>query len=268
MAMIFRLICGHHLSGKLIKIKFINLRIRKKLFTALSFSLGLNDPYIAGSKSLTKYSYLKTVKRFKKDWVLLDIGAHKGTFADRAGKMLTFSNIIFCEPNKQYYKILRSNYPNAKIIRQAISLKNGTAYYIRHHKNSGQNHISYRKKSNEVVLTITINNVFKQIVTTDDPIFLKLDIEGDEVLILKSLFEKYWKLIGVVSFEVTQQANTLDIIDKLNIFLPDNFLIFREVRYGLIPINRYKPHWTDQLNLFQNIILVNRTLFSSKVKNL
>ena len=218
MAMISRLICGHHLSGKLIKIKFINLRIRKKLFTALSFSLGLNDPYIAGSKSLTKYSYLKTVKRFKKDWVLLDIGAHKGTFADRAGKMLTFSNIIFCEPNKEYYKILRSKYPNARIIRQAISLKSGTAYYLRHNKNSGQNHISYRQKSNEVIPTTTINNVFKQIVTTDNPIFLKLDIEGDEVLILKSLFEKYWKLIGVVSFEVTEQANTLNIIDKLNVF--------------------------------------------------
>ena len=246
----------------------MNLKIRQKLFTALSFSLGLNDPYIAGYKSLTKYSYLKTIKRFKKDWTLLDIGAHKGTFADRAGKMLTFSNIIFCEPNKQYYKILRSKYPNASIIPQAISLKNGTAYYIRHHKNSGQNHISYRQKSNEVIQTITINHVFKQIVTTNNPIFLKIDIEGDEVLILKSLLKKYWNLIGVVSFEVTESANTLNIIDKIDKFLPDNFLIFREVRYGLIPINRDKPHWTDQLNLFQNIILVNKALFSNKVISL
>ena len=246
----------------------MNLKIRQKLFTVLSFSLGLNDPYVAGYKSLTKYSYLKTIKRFKKDWILLDIGAHKGTFADRAGKMLTFSNIIFCEPNKQYYKILRSKYPNASIIPQAISLKNGTAYYIRHHKNSGQNHISYRQKSNEVVPTITINHVFKQIVTTNNPIFLKIDIEGDEVLILKSLLKKYWNLIGVVSFEVTESANTLNIIDKIANFLPDNFLIFREVRYGLIPINRDKPHWTDQLNLFQNIILINKALFSNKVISL
>jgi FkbM family methyltransferase len=246
----------------------MNLRIRKKLFTALSFSLGLNDPYTAGSKSLTKFSYLKTIKRFKKEWILVDVGAHKGTFADRAGKILNFSNIIFCEPNKQYFKILQSKYPNATIIRQAISLKNGTAYYIRHHKNSGQNYISYRLKSNEVVQTITINNVFKQIVTKDDPIFLKIDIEGDELLILKSLLEKWWNLIGVVSFEVTEHANTLNIIDKLNEFLPDNFLIFREVRYGLISINRHKPHWTDQLNLFQNIILVNQALLSNKVINL
>jgi FkbM family methyltransferase len=245
----------------------MNLVLRKKLFTALSFSLGLNDPYIAGSKSLTKYSYLKTIKRFKKEWILVDVGAHKGTFADRVGKILNFQNIIFCEPNKQYHKILHSKYPNATIIHQGISYKNGTAYYIRHYKNSGQNYISYRLKSNEVVPTITINHLFKSIVTRDNPIFLKIDIEGDEVLILKSLLEKYWRLIRVVSFEVTEQVNTLNIIDKLNEFLPDNFLIFREVRYGLIPINRYKPHWTDQLNLFQNIILVNQALSSNKVIN-
>ena len=56
----------------------------KKVFTLVSWSLGLNDPFVAGVKSLGKHSYLKHLAKLNKTWVIIDAGAHTGSFTDRA----------------------------------------------------------------------------------------------------------------------------------------------------------------------------------------
>lgn len=235
-------------------------KLRKKFFTLNSFSLGFNDPYIAGVKSLSYFSYIRYISRLRLKWILIDVGAHSGTFVDRVSKRIKFAKIILCEPNSEHIQTLQDKYPGSVIKQKAVAKKTGFTYYFRHSWNSGQNYTSNSKKSKEIVSTITINSLFKETLNMDNWVFLKIDIEGNELEILKTLSKSNWEKIGIISCEIHFCNDTYLPIDQLNRFVPKNFEYFRETRFGLYPLNRIKPHWTDQLNLFQNLILINKDL--------
>ena len=61
-----------------------------------------------------------------------------------------------------------------------------------------------------------------------------------------------------MSIEIHYERNTFNVIDQINRILPYNFEIYRETRYGMKKLSRISPHWTDQLNLFQNLIILNK----------
>ena len=88
-------------------------------------------------------------------------------------------------------------------------------------------------------------------------IFLKMDIEGGEINILRTLSQKNLAKISVISIEILPGTATLNFISSLDLFMPFDYEFYRERRYGLIHIERKNPHWTDNLNLFQNLILIN-----------
>jgi FkbM family methyltransferase len=231
----------------------------KKLFTLLAWTLGLNDPYIAGDKSLGKYSYLKRLAKSNLTWIIIDAGAHTGSFADRASKHLRISKAVFIEPNKEHRQVLLEKNYESVCISKALSTVNQAKFYVRNTKNSGQNYTSSTVISKEKLNCITINSIFKSNkIKNNEHYFLKLDIEGNEIEILRSIATKYLDRIAAMSIEVHYEANTINIIDKINIILPSNFDIYRETRYGMNKLSRLKPHWTDQLNLFQNLIILNR----------
>jgi len=237
------------------------MKLLKKLFTLSAWSLGLNDPKIAGEKSLGKFSYLRHLKSFNLTWTIIDIGAHSGSFTQRVGKKLNINRIILVEPNFQHRNSLMKlikMYPKSALILKAISIDNKVQYYFRNPNNSGQNFTSTKTKSHEKVESINLNLIFKKIVkSTDQYIFLKIDIEGNELQVLRTLNLNYFEQIKVISIEIQQAKSTLNIIEKLNEFLPTSFNVFRETRYGWIRISRLEPNWSDQLNWFQNLILVN-----------
>jgi FkbM family methyltransferase len=144
-------------------------------------------------------------------------------------------------------------------ISKALSKVNQTKFYIRNTKNSGQNYTSNTVKSKEKVNCITINSIFQSNkIKSNEHYFLKLDIEGNELKILGSIDTKYLDRITAMSIEIHYERNTLNVIDKINKILPSNFEIYRETRYGMNKLSRLKPHWTDQLNLFQNLIILNK----------
>lgn len=146
------------------------------------------------------------------------------------------------------------------MINAAVSLNTGQAYYVRNSKNSGQNFISESIASNEVVETISINTLFSKIQNSNGTILLKIDIEGSELSILQDLSRICFNNIGLISVEILPTLDTLNFFDDLCKFMPANFLFYRETRYGMIPISRKNPHWSDRLNLFQNLLLVNKDL--------
>jgi len=234
-------------------------KIFKKIFTLLCFCLGLNDPYVAGNKTSNHFSYLNKFKHIK-SWVLIDIGAHTGTFTNRATRILNISEIILLEPNTELITKLKDSFPIATVINAAVSPNAGSAYYVRNSKNSGQNFISQSIASNEVVETISINTLFSKIQNSYGTILLKIDIEGSELSILQDLSRVYFNNIGLISVEILPTSDTLNFFDDLCEFMPANFLFYRETRYGMIPVSRDKPHWSDRMNLFQNFLLVNNDL--------
>ena len=79
--------------------------VLKKVFTLASWSLGLNDPFVAGKKSLGEHSYLKHFVKFNQTWVMIDAGAHIGSFTDRASKHLKISKVFYIEPNIEHRNI-------------------------------------------------------------------------------------------------------------------------------------------------------------------
>jgi hypothetical protein len=69
--------------------------------------------------------------------------------------------------------------------------------------------------------------------------------------------KRYLDKVKAISLEIHHEKSTINFIDQINEFLPTNFEIYRETRYGMAKLSRFKPHWTDQLNLFQNRIVLN-----------
>lgn len=234
-------------------------KIFRKAFTLTSFCLGLNDPAVASNETAKYFSYLKNFNHIK-SWVLVDIGAHTGTFTNRATKLLNISEIILLEPNTEHVGKLKNKFPTATVIGAAVSINEGQAYYVRNTKNSGQNFISKNIVSNEKVDTITINSLFSKIQHFNNTILLKIDIEGNELSILQDLSRAYFDQIGLVVVEINPALDTFNFFDNLCKIMPANYLFYRETRYGMIQVSRDKPHWSDRLNLFQNFLLVNKDL--------
>jgi FkbM family methyltransferase len=229
----------------------------KKLFTLHFFLLGLNDPFVAEDRVLGSRSYLRKIRNNKK-WILIDCGSHKGNFAESVSKHLNLSQIIFIDINKDFNYLLAKKFPNSKIINRALTEKKGYRYLIRNTYNPGQNYASISVKSKERIKSISLEEIFKLIkIQRNSEIFLKLDIEGNEINILKTLPLNLIKKISVISIEITPKGDTSNFIHRLHEFIPQSFNFYRERRYGLVKINRINPHWTDNLNLFQNLILIN-----------
>jgi FkbM family methyltransferase len=231
--------------------------ITKRLFTLYFWFLGFNDPYVAEDRVLSKYSYVRKLRN-RKDWILIDCGSYKGKFAESLSKHLTLSQIIFIDINKEFNHLLNEKFTTAKIINRAISEKKGFLYLVRNNNNSGQNFVSSNIKTREKVETITLLEVFNsEIKKSNKNIFLKIDIEGNEINVLKNLPQNILARISVISIEILPGYETLNSIGQLNEFIPSTYEFFRERRYGLISIQRDNPHWTDNLNLFHNLILIN-----------
>jgi FkbM family methyltransferase len=227
------------------------------LFTLYFWFLGFNDPYVAEDRVLSKYSYLRKLKN-NQEWILIDCGSYKGKFADSLSKHLMLSQIVFIDINKEFNTQLNEKYPKAKIINRAISVKKGYLYLVRNAKNSGENFVSSTVKTKEKVKTITLSEVFDfKAKKSNEDIFLKIDIEGNEINVLKTLPRSILATISVISIEILPGYETLNSIYHLNEFMPPTYKFFRERRYGLVNIQRDNLHWTDNLNLFQNLILIN-----------
>jgi hypothetical protein len=235
--------------------------IKNKIFTISFWFMGYNDPYIATDRVYSKFSYSRVLKKQKLDWVLIDLGSHKGRFAESVSKHLNLVEVIFVDINKAYNKVLKTKFPNSTILNLAVThLKKTKLYFIQHPTNPGQNYASSVKISNLKIKTITLEGIIKKIEYKSNPIFLKMDTESDEIAKLESLPIQYFDRIYAISLEILPHANATSAIDRLNYFIPSNFNFYRQVRYGLIKINREKPHWTDKLNLFQNLILIKKEL--------
>jgi hypothetical protein len=122
----------------------------------------------------------------------------------------------------------------------------------------GQNYASTKIKNKNKLNSISLTKIFNLHANNSNAnIFLKMDIEGGEINILQTLSQKNLTKISVISIEILPGTATLNFISSLDLFMPFDYEFYRERRYGLIHIERKNPHWTDNLNLFQNLILIN-----------
>jgi FkbM family methyltransferase len=235
---------------------FLNNSLRK-FFTLFFWYFGLNDPLVAMNTSSTKLSYLR---KFKKDlnWTLVDLGSHKGEFADKVNAHLNVSQFVFVDPNEEFNDILLSKYPQAIILNYGVSLNEEFLGYKRNTKNPGQNATSKLESGQERIRSTTLQKIMDLIDSENTQIILKMDIEGNEVSVLQTLSRQVLEKLSFISIEITPISNSENFLSRLNEMIPNHFDFYRERRYGWIKISRFDAHWTDNLNLFQNLILVNK----------
>jgi FkbM family methyltransferase len=157
---------------------------KKRAFTLFFWFMGLNDPYIAVDRVLTRYSYLRKLKNGK-DWILIDCGSHKGKFAESARKHLRLTKVIFIDINKEYNSEIKKKFPKSKIINRAITEKRKVVYMVTNINNPGQNYASSKIKNKNKLNSISLTEIFNlHINNSNAHIFLKMDIEGGEYDVL------------------------------------------------------------------------------------
>jgi hypothetical protein len=83
--------------------------------------------------------------------------------------------------------------------------------------------VSSRFKTQEKIKTVTLFEIFNLWdKKPNEDIFLKMDIEGNEIKILKSLPQEMYANISVISIEILPGNETLNFVDQLNDFVPPN----------------------------------------------
>jgi len=179
-----------------------------------SFSLVLNNPCFAGgrltfpyaSEKLSLYSAKAILKdmesyfhpiRPDRNALIMDVGAFPGDFTVIASRMLDTGRIIALEPdpkNRDYLeKMLRFNPSNINIsvLPYALSDKHGTRCFVQDDFSSA--FLSCRKKRSNprknliMVETKTLDSILEEqgAFITDQPLLIKMDIEGAELEAMK-----------------------------------------------------------------------------------
>jgi len=161
----------------------------------------LNNEYDKTMIKDTK-EYLNKIS-LSKDDIWLDAGSHIGSFTlliyDKVKK------VISIEASKQNFKLLSQNIKtyrtkNIKIFNQAIIENNDKIrdFYINQYKNKGLHSLLVKKgRKKEKVECVNINKIIQKFKINK----IKMDIEGMEYEILKSISDKNYNQISELIVE-------------------------------------------------------------------
>jgi FkbM family methyltransferase len=136
-------------------------------------------------------------KILQKDSCAIDVGAHIGSFLSSILRYAPNGNHIAIEPSVIRSNLLRRRFPKVLVLETAIADRDGTAIFEENWKNLGfsrlQRAVSQTSVSRYEVKTMRLDDLDVRRVD-----FIKLDIEGAELLALKggkALINKYQPVI-------------------------------------------------------------------------
>jgi len=168
----------------------------------------------------------------KKGDVVLDIGAHVGTFSIFASEIA--SKVYSFEPTQENFKILRENIElnkrnNIVIDNRAVSFVNGKRELFIDSKNLGGHSfyqlLSENKQKRILIETVSLKDLFLQnkIQKVD---FLKMDCEGAEYDILFNCQKEVLDKIQKISMEYHNINKTYNI-NALKNFMENNGFVVK-----------------------------------------
>lgn len=207
--------------------------------------------------------------------VLFDIGANRGEFTNRALRAWqgTSYQLYAFEPSQKTFEILKSEVqtsPFVHLFNIGFSDKPGTTELYYDKEGSGLasvysrqlDHVGIRFQEHETIELTTLDSFCRQY-KIDNIDFLKLDVEGHELSVLKgaeSLLKE--KKIKVIQFEFggcNIDSRTF-FRDYYNLLNPD-FTLYRILSNGLSPIEKY----SERLEVFlsANYLAVRKDLITA-----
>lgn len=139
----------------------------------------------------------------KKNSIVVDCGACLGRFTDEISSIIPVYSYLY-EPNLELYNQLCEKYKSNNMVsvyNLGISDTSGTKeFYIGNSKKSSSLDKTHRNLSNVsyTVETITIENIVNKLGTVD---LLKMDIEGEELKVLKGIKREIFDKINQITLE-------------------------------------------------------------------
>jgi len=230
-----------------------------------------HNTYLSGEENVVENILSKVLKKEPK--VIFDVGANIGEYAKMLANRFKSAQIYCFEPVPANYERLVQNTGNLKTINVLTALgsqKGNIKLYIGDNNKDGSMATLYRETLDKVFLFAgDVNQVVESTVTTLDDFcvdkinkidFLKIDVEGHELEVLKGAFN----LINENKIDVVQfEFNEFNIFSKS--FMYDFYQVLNAYDfYRIMPQNKLYPmgDYTSSLEIFryQNILAVHRSL--------
>lgn len=190
--------------------------------------------------------YLPNKKCFGEEAVIVDLGAHIGTFSVLAAKMARGGMVFSYEPDKQNFvqllkNIKLNNIENIKPLNSAVwKERRRINLYYNNNSSLGHSLIQGGGESNYYsVESLTLEDIFNSnnIKTCD---LLKIDVEGAEYEILFSAPKKIYEKINSIYFEFHEdQAKRWGEKDLINFLKNNNYKINQLKNSNIIYADRF-----------------------------
>jgi FkbM family methyltransferase len=170
----------------------------------IAYRQGTSDETVVTEHSFDKDIFFAGVPEYqpKDDDIIIDIGAHIGTFTVLAASKVKSGKVYAIEASEDTFNLLRINVAlnrcsNASVHHAAISDKNGTI--MLHHDVGNWGHSTVKKLSefNETVVSVTLPAFMEQN-GIDRCHFMKLNCEGGEFPILLSTPHDVLRRFGTI----------------------------------------------------------------------
>ncbi len=150
------------------------------------------------------------------DSVMIDIGAHRGTYTDHMAKRA--KKVYAFEPdpdNAKELRVVMSNRLNVEVIEMAVSNHNGTSLLMIHQQNPGAH--SIHEPLDGLIFGHTLENSVEVKTTTLDKWcksnkikqvdFIKIDVEAHEAEVLEGAKETLKKYHPIIVLDTHQIAD-------------------------------------------------------------
>lgn len=210
------------------------------------------------------------VKSLGRELVIFDVGANVGSYTKNLIESKVDAKLIYAfEPNPITFNILNKNLSAAAHvfpIQAALSSQRGEMLLFDRADGDGTPHASLSQKifaeiysvekTERLVPVDTIDN-FSKFNNVDTIDFLKIDVEGYEINVLKganALLAN--KKIRCIQFEFTQLNSIIGVFFKeFYDILSHDYDIFRLLPHGLRKIEKYNPT-TCEIFGYQNYVAI------------
>ncbi len=193
--------------------------------------------------------------------IFLDIGAHKGKVLRIAlDKKYNFDKLYSFEPVKDSCGVIKRDYPNDRLIINYFGLLDKSCEQLVYSAGSKGGSIFEEKPqpekdkfpTSELCKFVKASDWFRENLSTDDYIVVKMNCEGAEVGILNDLLSsgEYDKIDHImIDFDVgkieSKKYLEKEMINKLNKLGKTNYILNYEIREGGDKHHQRITYWLD-----------------------
>jgi len=255
---------------KLTILIFTSFRKNQVLISNLIIWLNIQQGRNSPVTNIEEVSFVKRYLENSKKNIILDVGAHNGSYTDEVLKYFPDSNLYLFEPSKDKYINLKNKYlnkQNISIFNFCLSDSVGEKILFKNSKLDSRATLIHREEAHrntywdleEIVKSNKLSEFWKIELGSKQIDLLKLDIEGEEFTVLNDVRDNLHK-IKLIQFEFGEPNIGSRIFFKdFWEMLTDNFKIFRYTHFDqLIEVKQYSEY--EEFFRFTNYLAVNRDL--------